>query len=140
MARIALRGPSAAAFLLRPALALPLLLFGHGKFADPLTWMGFIPPWMGSMLPISIDLFLKAIGTFEMIVGTLLLLGIWTRVAAVVTALHLAGVLVVVGWNDLAVRDFGLLLAALALAALQSSGFLSIDGLREKRSVERIES
>jgi hypothetical protein len=40
------------------------------------------------------------------------------QIGAIMIALHLVAILTQVGWNDIAVRDIGLLLSALALLAL----------------------
>jgi hypothetical protein len=63
---------------------------------------------------------LSLTGAAEMIIALLLLIPIRViqRVGAILVALHLIAVLTLVGWNDIGVRDIGLLLGSLALAFL----------------------
>lgn len=58
--------------------------------------------------------------------GALLIIGFYTRWAALFLALHLAGILLSLGYNAIAVRDFGLTLALFSLA-LQGAGHWSLD-------------
>jgi uncharacterized membrane protein YphA (DoxX/SURF4 family) len=51
----------------------------------------------------------------ELSFGALLLLGLYTKLAAFVLALHLYGIAFSLGFNDLGVRDFGLASATLAV-------------------------
>ena len=54
-------------------------------------------------------------GAFEVIFGLCLLLGFFTRVSALLLALHLVSITMTVGYNAIGVRDFGLTLSAFAL-------------------------
>ena len=48
---------------------------------------------------------------FEIIFASLLALGIFTRIASLLLALHMIGIVVSLGYNAVAVRDFGLMIA-----------------------------
>ncbi|MBI4143212.1 DoxX family membrane protein [Candidatus Uhrbacteria bacterium] len=133
--RLHLTGSATASLILRIGLGVEFLMFGYGKLVDVGGWIAFIPPWMSPLLPASVGTFLTVIGVAELLLGVLLLIGLWTRVIAVLAALHLVGVLVAVGYNDLAIRDFVALASALALAALGPAGcHYSIDGHRTTAS------
>ena len=54
-------------------------------------------------------------GTLEIVLGSLLLLGLFTRLCAFILALHLGGIMISLGYNDIAIRDFGLSLATFAV-------------------------
>lgn len=124
-----LTGPATTSLLLRLGLAAVLLTFGVGKFVDTVGWLAFIPPWMVPLVPIPLEVFMRVVGGVEVILGALLVIGWQVRVVAILVALHLAGVLIALGYNEIAVRDFGLFMAALALAALGHGGcHYSLDG------------
>lgn len=125
-------GAGTASLLLRFALGVPFLVFGIGKFVDAASWVGYIPPWMTPLLPVSVWTFLTIIGVTECVLGALLLAGLWTRIVAALAALHLLGIIVALGGNEIAFRDATLLLTALALVALGPAGcHWSIDGRRQ---------
>ena len=128
-------GAGTTSLLLRLGLGIEFVIFGFGKLTDLPSWIGFVPPWMSPFLPISTAMFLQAVGVGELILGVLLIAGLWVRVIAALSALHLLGVLIALGYNDLAVRDFVSFMAALALFALgYASCQYSIDGRREATS------
>ena len=77
--------------------------------------MGYLPSF-AKTLPIAPMTIMLVNGIFEAIVGFALLAGFFTRLAAILFALHLAVIITVVGYNDIAVRDFGLMLCAIAVA------------------------
>jgi uncharacterized membrane protein YphA (DoxX/SURF4 family) len=120
--------------LLRLGLGVEFVIFGYGKLTDLPSWLGYIPPWMSPLLPLPATTFLQVVGGVELVLGLLLIVGLWVRVIAMLAALHLLGVLVALGYNDLAVRDFVAFMAALALAALGPAGcHYSIDGRRAQQ-------
>lgn len=128
-------GSGTTSLLLRLGLGIEFIIFGYGKLTDFVSWMGFVPPWMSPLLPMSVSMFLQTVGVVEVVLGMLLIFGLWVRVVAALSALHLLGVLMVLGYNDLAVRDFVSFMAALALTALgHASCPYSIDGHREATS------
>ncbi|MBO0813255.1 MAG: hypothetical protein J2P23_14595 [Microlunatus sp.] len=97
---------------------------GLDKFVKVLTpdWPHYLAPWIVGLLPFSAQTAMYIVGIIEMIAG--LLIAIKPRYAAYVVALWLAGIIVnyltYSGFYDIALRDFGLLIAALALAALSA--------------------
>ena len=129
-ARPALRDPAYQGYLvLRTAFVAAPILFGIDKFFN---WMTYWPKhlWIGipNFISVSPQHFMYGVGVVEIAAGLLVLA--WPRVGAWVVAAWLAGIvtnLVIVSiaigghthvfW-DIALRDFGLMLAALALARL----------------------
>lgn len=107
---------------LRLGLGLGLLAAGVDKFFDRLaTWSMYLSPLAERLLPVSPDLFMRATGVFEALLG-LAILTRWTRLGASLMALWLVGIaanLASAGtfW-DLALRDVELALAAFALGRL----------------------
>jgi hypothetical protein len=125
-----LRDPTYQAFLiLRTAFVAAPILFGIDKFFNWMTyWPKYLwagpPHWLG-VSPLH---FMYGVGVIEIAAGVLML--VLPRVAPYVVASWLAGIVtnlviksISVGGHtgvfwDIALRDFGLMLAALALARL----------------------
>ncbi len=100
--------------LLRLSMSIIILWFGYQQIVDANSWLGFLPPWTTS-LPISqIDL-IYLNGTFEIVFGIFLLLGFYTRFAAVMLALHLFDITYTVGYDAIGVRDMGLAMSTLVV-------------------------
>ena len=112
--------------IIRIGLALVLLWFGIDEIINPENWFGYIPSWLTSILPLDIGTFIIMNGIFEIIVGFLLLIGLHTRIIAFIAALHLLSITIAVGYNDIAVRDFGLTLMAVSLI-FSGAGIFSLD-------------
>lgn len=94
--------------------------FGIDKFVHPDIWIGWIPLWMEGLLGLSRESWLSIIGFSEAFFAILLLVPvrIVKKIGAALIALHLVAILTQVGWNDIAVRDIGLLFMAAALFAM----------------------
>ncbi|MGA7205024.1 MAG: hypothetical protein WBX27_10380 [Specibacter sp.] len=101
-------------------IAIPLIM-GVDKFFNVLTnWEHYLAPWMVSLSPFSPHTMMLVIGVVEIAAG--IMVALKPRYAAYVVALWLAGIITNLlsypGFYDVALRDFGLLVAALALAQL----------------------
>lgn len=100
--------------------AVPIIA-GLDKFASVLTvWDKYLAPAMGMLLPFSARTFMMLVGVVEIAAG--LLTAIKPRVGAYVVALWLlciiGNLLLRGGYLDIALRDFGLCVGALALGRL----------------------
>jgi hypothetical protein len=114
--------PAYQAFLILYAgfVALPVIA-GLDKFFHVLVnWDVYLAPTIANLLPVSGHTFMLAVGVIEVAAG--LLVALWPRLGGWVVALWLWGIIVnlllVPGFYDIALRDFGLSLGALALARL----------------------
>jgi hypothetical protein len=97
------------------------IIAGLDKFFHLLvSWDQYLAPLVTRLLPISGHTFMLAVGVIEIAAG--LLVAFRPRVGAYVVALWLWGIIInlllVPGFYDVALRDFGLSLGALALARL----------------------
>ncbi|MBP7671096.1 DoxX family membrane protein [Candidatus Gracilibacteria bacterium] len=101
--------------VLRWGMALVFLWFGANQLMDSSMWEGFVPLWIVD-LGLSAKMLVMANGVMELILGTMLLFGVFVRVAALILALHLMGIAATIGFNATGVRDFGLAIATLAIA------------------------
>ncbi len=111
-----------ASLLVRVAIGTTFLLIGISQMSKPISWTAWIPSFILSF-PITPVLFIIITGTFNIIVGFLLLSGILTRLAALLAALHLAGILATIGYNDIFMRDLGLFLASLSILLRGADNF-----------------
>jgi hypothetical protein len=117
-----LTDPAYQAFLLlRTAFTLAPVLFGLDKFVNVLTdWERYLAPTINDLVPGSAHQAMLVIGVVEVAAGVLVALR--PRIGGYVVAAWLAGIIVnlllIPGFYDVALRDFGLFVAALALARL----------------------
>ena len=125
-ARSAVTGnPAYQAFLiLRGGFTVAPILFGVDKFFHVMVnWDAYLAPRIARLSPLSVHHSMYVVGVIEIVAGALVAL--WPRLGAPVVALWLLGIIVdlllIPGYYDIALRDFGLLLAALALARLAAA-------------------
>lgn len=101
-------------------VALPILA-GLDKFFHLLVnWEQYLAPMVTKVVPVSAHSFMLLVGVIEIAAGVLVALR--PRIGACVVTLWLWGIIInlllVPGFYDIAVRDFGLSLGAIALARL----------------------
>ena len=116
------RDPAFQAFwLLRIGFAVAPILFGLDKFFDVLVdWRIYLAPELNDVIPGNAHQAMLVVGVVEIVAG--LIVAVWPRFGGYLVAAWLAGIIVnllLLGdFYDVALRDFGLLLGALALARL----------------------
>src|SRR5438270_6505642 len=120
-----LRDPAYSAYLaLRTVFTIAPILFGLDKFFNLLThphhWSMYLAGWIDDLVPGTADQLMYAVGVIEIVAG--ILVAVAPRFGAWVVAAWLAGIIINLvsgpGFYDIALRDFGLLVAAVALARL----------------------
>jgi uncharacterized membrane protein YphA (DoxX/SURF4 family) len=110
-------------WLLRIAFTAAPILFGVDKFFNVLVdWDMYLAPWINDIVPGSGADAMYAVGVIEIVAG--LAVALKPRYGAYLVAAWLGGIVVNLltfsGYYDIALRDFGLMLAALTLARLAS--------------------
>ena len=119
------RDPRFQAFsLLRAGFAVAPILFGLDKFAEVLVdWPQYLAPWVNDLAPGSAQDFMYFVGAVEITAG--LVVAFRPRYGAYLVAAWLGGIIVNLlshsGYYDIALRDFGLLIGALALGRLAAA-------------------
>jgi hypothetical protein len=115
--------PATQAFLLlRIAFTVAPIVFGLDKFAGVLTddWTRYLAPAFNDIIPGSAADAMYIVGVIEIAAG--LVVAVTPRYGGLLVAGWLAGIivnlLIVGGYGDIAMRDFGLMLGALTLARL----------------------
>jgi uncharacterized membrane protein YphA (DoxX/SURF4 family) len=109
--------------LLRIAFTVAPIAFGLDKFFNVLVdWPTYLAPWINDIAPGSGQDFMYLVGAIEILAGVAV--AIKPRYGAYLVAGWLAGIVINLltasGFYDIALRDFGLMLAALTLARLAS--------------------
>src|SRR3954451_9976288 len=108
-------------WLLRIAFTVAPIAFGLDKFFNVLVnWEKYLASWINDILPGTATTGMYIVGGVEILAGVLVLLK--PRYAAYIVAAWLGviilNLLTYSGYYDIALRDFGLLLAALTLGRL----------------------
>jgi uncharacterized membrane protein YphA (DoxX/SURF4 family) len=109
--------------LLRIGFTVAPIVFGLDKFTNVLVdWTQYLAPWINDIIPGSASDAMYLVGVIEIVAGVIV--GLKPRYGAYLVAAWLAGIVVNLltysGYYDIALRDFGLMLAALTLARLAS--------------------
>ncbi len=107
--------------LLRIVFTVAPIVFGLDKFANVLVdWERYLAPWINDIVPGSASTAMHLVGVVEILAGVAVALK--PRYGAYIVAAWLGGIIVNLltysGFYDIALRDFGLLVGALALARL----------------------
>ena len=110
-------------WLLRIGFTVAPILFGIDKFFNwSVYWPSYLAPWINNIVPGNAQDFMHVVGVVEIVAG--LLVAFAPRIGAFVVAGWLFGIVVNLLTNnapqyyDIALRDFGLMLAALTLGRL----------------------
>jgi hypothetical protein len=122
------RDPAAQAYLLlRIAFVVAPIVFGLDKFAHVLTddWTRYLASEFNDVIPGSAGDAMHIVGVVEVVAGLVVLAT--PRFGGLLVAAWLGGIIVnlllVGGYGDIALRDFGLLIGALALSRLASASY-----------------
>jgi len=134
--RVLRSDPAAQAFLLLwIVFAAAPILFGLDKFAEVMIgdWPKYLAPEFNDLIPGNAEDAMHLVGVVEIAAGLVVLVA--PRFGGLLVAGWLAGIIVslllVGGYADIALRDFGLLVGALALSRLASADF---DGRAARRA------
>jgi hypothetical protein len=118
--------PAAQAFaLLRVVFTVAPILFGLDKFAEVLIsdWPKYLAPEFNDIIPGSAQDAMYIVGVVEIAAGVIV--AVTPRFGGLLVAAWLGGIIVslllVGGYADIALRDFGLLTGAIALSLLAAA-------------------
>ncbi|HJT18751.1 MAG TPA: hypothetical protein VJ853_15245 [Thermoanaerobaculia bacterium] len=107
-------------YILRFAFTVAPIIAGADKFFHLLVdWDKYLAPWIANIVHNG-HAFMLVVGVVEIVAG--IIVAIWPKFGGWLVALWLAGIIVNLvtypGYFDIALRDLGLLLGAVALARL----------------------
>ena len=111
-------------WLLRVGFTVTPIIFGLDKFGHMLVnWQRYLAPRIDRIVPGTAHQAMYAVGVIEVVAG--LVVAMRPRFGGYLAAAWPAGIIINLlsypGYYDIALRDFGLLLAALALARLATA-------------------
>ena len=114
--------------LLRTVFVIAPIAFGLDKFTNVLAdWTIYLAPWINDIVPGNAEQAMYAVGLIEIAAG--FLVAVAPRIGAFVVAGWLLGIIVNLltlgDFYDIALRDFGLLVGALALGLLAQARWVS---------------
>ena len=114
--------------LLRTVFVIAPIAFGLDKFTNVLAdWTIYLAPWINDIVPGNAEQAMYAVGVVEIAAG--FLVAVAPRIGAFVVAGWLLGIIVNLltlgDFYDIALRDFGLLVGALALGLLAQARWVS---------------
>jgi hypothetical protein len=119
-------GADQAFVLLRTLFTIAPIAFGLDKFFGVLTnWEQYLAPWINDLVPGTAHQAMLVVGVVEILAG--MLVAVRPSIGAYVIVAWLAGIilnlLTLGNYYDVALRDFGLLVGALALGRLAGPPF-----------------
>lgn len=123
---------SLAPLVVRLALGLVLLWFSVNQLMNPGPWANIVPDYATTITGMSAVNVVLANGVFELLLAIVLLLGIFPRWAGLIASLHLLQIALMLGYNAIGVRDFGLAVSAFAIFLYGSDGY-SIERLLKRK-------
>lgn len=106
-------------FLIRIGLAAVFLWFGIDKFFHPIYWINaWIPKWLiqnAIYFKINETSLVYLFGVFEILVGVSLVSGVFMRFFSFLAILFLVTISIIYGFNEVIIRDLGLIGGFLSL-------------------------
>jgi hypothetical protein len=107
--------------MLRLTFAVAPVLFGIDKFFNVMTdWPNYLAGWVNDLMPGSAQDFMYFVGGVEILAG--IIVAVRPKLGAPIVVAWLGGIILNLvsgpGYYDVALRDFGLMLAALTLTRL----------------------
>ncbi len=118
----------------RYGMSLVFLWFGFTQVMGPESWTSLIPEFITNITHLSALTFVYLNGGIEIVLGILLIIGIYTRISALILALHLLFITIDVGYNAIGIRDFGLTLATLSIF-FNGPDFLSLENKKDRNNL-----
>jgi len=125
-----------APLVLRIGMAAVFLYFGITQLMRPEAFVGWLPP-EANLIPLPATTLVALNGGFETLFGTLLLLGLFRRISALLLGMHLMMITITIGLTDIGVRDFGLAVAAISIALTETDN-LSLDTFFSDRESDMV--
>jgi hypothetical protein len=100
---------------------------------DPKPWSTIIPAYATGLTGLSAITIVQLNAVFELVLSVALIVGVYTRLAGLLAALHIAQITLMMGYNAIGVRDFGLAMASLSIFLRGDDEFSVTKLLSKKR-------
>ncbi len=103
------------ATITRLGLAFVVIWFGASQLKNPELWTDMVPNFAINLTSLSATALVTLNGWFELIFGLILACGFLIGPVALLLGLHVLSIAFSIGFNSVAVRDFGLASALIGL-------------------------
>lgn len=103
------------AVLVRIGISLVFLWFGIEQLLHPQMWLALVPNYAVNLSHLSANTLVLTNGVAEVILGLLLILGIWTKLVSGLLSLHAIHIFTIVGYNAVGVRDFAVAISTISI-------------------------
>jgi uncharacterized membrane protein YphA (DoxX/SURF4 family) len=113
--------PKLANLILRVGLGITVLWFGVSQLISPSEWIGFLPVWAFDLNFVSTITLVYLNGIFETLGSLAFIFNQYTKFFSILLAIHMGFIIFHLGYNDLAIRDFGILVGFLALVFMSEN-------------------
>jgi len=100
--------------ILRYGIGLVFLVFGIWQIISPNYWAGYLPSYTLSF-GVSANLMIFLNGVLDLFIGGGLVLGIYLRFFSALGILRILVIIFSLGWNDVTIRDIGILFALISI-------------------------
>ncbi len=101
--------------VLRIGLGSTILWFGLSQVINPSNWIGYLQVWSFNLTFISTITLVYFNAFFEILTSLLLIFNQYTKFFSILLSLHMLVIIFHLGYNNIAVRDFGIMIGFLAL-------------------------
>ena len=118
--------------VLRIGISLVFLWFGINQLINPDYFISYIPDWAAEFTYLIV-----LNGIFEIVFGLLLLIGLFTKFSSAILTIHLMTITMSLGYNDVAVRDFGLMIATMVIFMNGADEWTLDDKLHRKELLKK---
>lgn len=106
---------SRALLVLRIGLGITFIWIGTLIVQEPESWAGLIRTELTPFIPIDPATMMLDTGIFDIVIGLLLIFGVWLWAAGLLAALHMLTVVLTIYVSDTTARDIGLMAAGFAV-------------------------
>ena len=110
-----MKGSKYSNLVLRIGVAVVLLWFGFSQLKNATQWTRMMPDYVNIVFPFAKATLIYMNGIVEIILATMLLLGIFTRTIAALITLHLINIITIVGYGAVGIRDVAIAIATLSI-------------------------
>jgi len=100
--------------ILRYGVGFVFLVFGIWQIISPNYWAGYLPSYTLNF-GVSSGLIIFLNGILDLFIGVGIVLGIYLRFFSVLGILRILVIIFSLGWNDVAVRDIGIIFALVSI-------------------------
>lgn len=106
---------SRALLVLRIGLGITFVWIGTLIVQEPESWAGLIRTELTGFIPMDPATMMLETGIFDIIIGLMLIFGIWLWIAGLLAGLHMLIVVATIYVSDVTARDFGIMAASFAV-------------------------